>query len=290
MTLESRGNCNSFIAGGRFKWDKEKELWNRTCILFNTSHLCDLNKLWVSLSRFSHLYSGSNSHLSEFMRLAEIICLTHSRYSTNVVIIFAELWNFKVTSDPSLSLTPTSDPSTNSVYSPWRYISRIQPHLTTFLITSLDYATILSAMGSSSSVLTASILVPLITLKTTARVTLLKSSEILLLLPQTLPATFHLTQNEILSPTTANKALHDLALSPTSVTLSPPVTSLQPHCPFKRHPKVTQTCCFSRKLKNRVGPLTPSISVYMSLYQRSFYERAAPHHSLPSTFLYLSPN
>lgn len=73
----------------------------------------------------------------------------------------------------------------------WRYISRIQPHVTSSPSTSLDYATVLSAMGFSSSILTASILGPLeLTLKITARVTLLKSIQFLLLLPQKLPCGF----------------------------------------------------------------------------------------------------
>lgn len=54
-----------------------------------TSHLSDLSKL-LNFSKlfFFHLYSGDDSHLSH--KLVEMICLLHSRYSTKVVVIFAE--------------------------------------------------------------------------------------------------------------------------------------------------------------------------------------------------------
>lgn len=116
MTLEGRDNWNCFIAGGRFKWEKEKELWSQTCILFSISHLCHLIQVWISLGLFSYLYSGSTSHLSEFLRLVEVICLTHRRYSTDLSFLLnpknlSHLWLLFLSH-------PTSGPLTHSVHSP----------------------------------------------------------------------------------------------------------------------------------------------------------------------------
>lgn len=95
-------------------------------------------------------------------------------------------------------------------------------------------------MDSSSSILTASILASLqLILKTTASVTLLKWSEIPLL-PQNAPVAFHLTQNEILSPPTAPKVLHDPPL-PLPHKLSS--CSSHPHSPLSPTFRLTPRTC-----------------------------------------------
>lgn len=112
VTSEGRGNRNCWIAGGG-PHGRKKELWGLTCVLLSTSRLRDLSQLRISLSVFSHLYSGSNSYLSEFLILVEII--------SSCIVGPLQMGLFLLNSKTSWSpLTPPflSLPSAHSVHSP----------------------------------------------------------------------------------------------------------------------------------------------------------------------------